>query len=103
MDGKQLYDLKQERAELVKSLRDHMEEFQDKLEDGDGVAKRMKMEARFDEINAVIEREEKQLERERLIGEGKKEAVKATNNQRQMFAKALGGEPHQISKFIHIG
>ena len=43
MDGKQLYDLKQERAELVKSLRDHMEEFQDKLEDGDGVAKRMKI------------------------------------------------------------
>ena len=99
MDGKQLYDLKQERAELVKSLRDHMEEFQDKLEDGDGVAKRMKMEARFDEINAVIEREEKQLERERLIGEGKKEAVKATNDQRQMFAKALGGEPHHIREY----
>lgn len=77
MDGKQLYDLKQERAELVQALRNHMEGFQDKLEDGDGIAKRVKMEARFDEINAVIEREEKQLERERLAGEGKKEPAKA--------------------------
>lgn len=101
MDGKQLYDLKQERAELVKSLRDHMEGFQDKLEDGDGIAKRVKMEARFDEINAVIEREEKQLERERLAGEGKKEPAKATTNQRQLFAKALGGEAHNIREYLN--
>ena len=99
MDGKQLYDLKQERAELVKSLRDHMEAFSDKLEDGDGIAKRVKMESRFDEINAVIEREEKQLERERQIGEGKKEAHKTPSNQRQLFAKALGGEPHNIREY----
>lgn len=101
MDGKQLYDLKQERAELVKSLRDHMEGFQDKLEDGDGIAKRVKMEARFDEINAVIEREEKQLERERLAGEGKKEPAKATTDQRQLFAKALGGEAHNIREYLN--
>jgi HK97 family phage major capsid protein len=46
-----------------------MDTFVDKEMDAEAKAELAKSEARFDEINASILREEKQLERERIIGE----------------------------------
>jgi HK97 family phage major capsid protein len=69
MDAKKLIEAKQERATLTKDIRDLMTEWEGKEMDALAKEKLAKMEARFDELNGKILAEEKQLERERIIGE----------------------------------
>jgi HK97 family phage major capsid protein len=69
MDAKRIIELKQERATLTTSIRALMTEFDDKEMPAEKKAELAKMESRFDEVDAIIIREEKQLERERKIGE----------------------------------
>lgn len=73
MDGKKIIDLKQERATLVTSIRSIMNDFEGKEMDAIKKEELNKMEARFDVLNADISKEERQLERERVIGEHKEE------------------------------
>ncbi|OPX87741.1 MAG: Phage capsid family protein [Pelotomaculum sp. PtaB.Bin104] len=69
MDGKKIIELKQERATLVTSIRALMDEFEGKEMPQDKKDELGRMEARFDTLNGSITKEEKQLERERIIGE----------------------------------
>jgi len=69
MDGKKLIELKQERATVTNSIRNIMTEFETVEMTAEKKEELGKNETRFDEINNLILREEKQLARERAIGE----------------------------------
>jgi len=69
MNGKKITELKQERATVTNSIRSIMTEFEDKEMDATKKEEMTKIENRFDEINNLILGEEKQLNRERSIGE----------------------------------
>lgn len=69
MDGKKLIELKQERATLTTEIRSLMNEFEGKEMPAEKDGELKKMESRFDELNNSILKEERQLERERAIGE----------------------------------
>ena len=82
MDGKKLIELKQERATVTNSIRSVMAEFENSEMPAEKQEEMAKMEARFDEINNLLVREEKQLNRERSIGEKANEEGKAQNQER---------------------
>jgi HK97 family phage major capsid protein len=67
--GKDLIECKQERATITTNIRAIMDEFDGKPMDAIKKEELTKLEARFDELNEAITAEEKQLERERIIGE----------------------------------
>jgi HK97 family phage major capsid protein len=69
MNGKKLIELKQERATVTASIRAMMDEFKDQQIPAEKQEEMTKLENRFDEINGLILKEEKQLNRERIIGE----------------------------------
>jgi HK97 family phage major capsid protein len=75
MDAKKLIEQKQERATLTNSIRVLIDEYENKEMPGEKKEELVKLEKQFDETDALILREEKQLERERKIGE-KQEEVK---------------------------
>jgi HK97 family phage major capsid protein len=84
MDAKQLIELKQERATLTTSIRTVINEYEKVEMPAEKKGELDKMETRFDEIDTKILREEKQLDRERKIGEKEepakdKKADDATN------------------------
>lgn len=94
MNGKKIIELKQERATITNSLRNIMSEFENKEMDALTKESIAKNEARFDEINDLILREEKQLERERIIGEEQNKQEENLRNKRpddvmNSFRKAL--------------
>lgn len=68
-DGKKLIEMKQERATLTTGIRALMDEFADKEIPQEKKEELTKMEARFDVLNSGITAEERQLLRERAIGE----------------------------------
>lgn len=86
MDGKKIIELKQERANLTTNLRALMNEFENKEMPAEKKTEQAKMEARFDELNGLILAEEKQLERERIIGEAKEpEKKNLTDKEKEVF------------------
>ena len=100
MDEKKLIELKQERANLVTNLRALLNEFEDKEMPGEKKDEQMKMEARFDELNSLISNEEKQLARERIIGESiEKEEPKKRSEIRNLFGKALSGDAEHMRAY----
>lgn len=92
-----LYELKQERANVTQSIRDMMDKYDGKEMDGADKETFGNLEAKFDELNASIMREEKQLERERTIGEVEpKEEKPSANKASELFNKALMGDKEDI-------
>jgi len=69
MEMAKILDLKQERATITNSIRAIMNDFEGKPMDAIKAEELSKYEARFDTLNASILAEEKQLERERILGE----------------------------------
>lgn len=69
MDGKKIIELKQERLAATNQIRAIMNEFENKEMDSLKAEEMAKLENRTDEISNIVDREEKQLARERLIGE----------------------------------
>lgn len=90
MDEKKILELKQERAAITNSIRTIMNEFEGKDMDAIKKEELAKNEARFDALNSSIMTEERQLQRERQMGEVKTEAPKA--DVKYLFAKALTGD-----------
>ncbi len=100
MDNKKLLEMKQERATLTASIRDLMNEFEAKEMPADKKEELGKMENRFDSLNDGIMTEEKQLARERAIGEIEDPAPQGkTGEILDLFAKALGGEDKHIMEY----
>jgi HK97 family phage major capsid protein len=73
LDGKKIIELKQERATLVTSMRSLMNEYEGKEMEQEKRDEYNAMETRFDVLNTDIIREERQLERERIVGERQEE------------------------------
>lgn len=95
-----MFDLMQNRATLTESIRALMDKVGDAEMGGEDKALLAKMEADFDAVNAKIMAEQKQLDRERLMGEEPdKGAPQAKNAVREMFAKALSGDPQHMTAY----
>lgn len=97
---KEIFDWKQERAEITASLRTIINEYEGKEMPGEKKDEMARLETKFDELNAKIVQEEKQLERERIAGERQSSESPAKNNKtRQMFAAALTGDAQKIKEY----
>lgn len=98
---KRIFDMKQERATLVASIRSTMDEYDNKDMPDDKKEELARMEASFDDLNSRIISEERQLERERQAGEIADEnaANPVAANQMKLFAAALSGNPHRIEEY----
>lgn len=97
-ENKKILDWKQERAELVTGIRNIMNEYEGKEEPAEKKAEREKMEARFDELSAKIIREERQLERERELGETPP-GDDPKDQGKLLFAKALSGNQAAVEEY----
>lgn len=94
-----IFDMKQERAQVVQNLRDLMDKYDGKEMDGADKSTLANLEAEFDRLNDSIMAEEKQLERERVVGEKAPEAAKGASHKRETFAKILTGDKNSLESF----
>jgi len=95
-----MFDLMQNRATLTESIRALMDKVGDAEMGGEDKALLAKMEADFDAVNAKIMAEQKQLDRERMMGEAAEKAPAARKTAvREMFAKALSGDPQHMTAY----
>ena len=85
MDGKRLIEMKQERATITNQIRGIMDAFEDKVLDSLKADEMAKLEKRNDELMEIINREEKQLIRERAIGETVKDPISKNTDQQKAF------------------
>jgi HK97 family phage major capsid protein len=98
MDAKKIIELKQERANITNSIRTLMNEFEGKEMEAIKKEELAKLEARFDGINDSIMIEERQLQRERALGEEQPKA-KVKNQATEMFMKALSGDVEHMKSY----
>ncbi len=89
MDGKKIIELKQERANLVIDIRSLMDEHEGKEIPQEKRDELTRMETRFDALNGDITKEERQLERERVIGENQKQEEKRETDADQEVRSAF--------------
>lgn len=96
---KRILEMKQERANLVNQLRDHIDQYENKEMDASAKETLASMEAKFDELNARIIAGEKQLERERIIGDQHEDPQDKRPEINELFAKALTGESQHMEAY----
>lgn len=96
-----IYELKQERAKVTADIRAMMDKYDGKEMDGVDKETFGNLEAQFDKLSDSINREEKQLERERSLGETvNAEAVKPTANKAmELFNKAITGTREDVKVY----
>ena len=96
-----IYELKQERAKVTADIRAMMDKYDGKEMDGVDKETFGNLEAQFDKLSDSINREEKQLERERSLGETvDAEAVKPTANKAmELFNKAITGTREDVKVY----
>ena len=95
-----IYEMKQERANVVASMREMMDKYDGKEMDGVDKETFGNLETKFDNLTANISREEQQLERERLVGEvDAKSESPVSNRAMDMFGKAIMGKPEDIARY----
>ena len=102
-----IIERKQERAKLVTDIRALIGQFDEQEMPTEKRAELTKMETRFDQLNASIQTEERQLERERLLGEQQEDPDKrkqspADEEIRTAFCGALTGDPSLISEYRNL-
>lgn len=98
MTAKQILDLKNERATVIKSIRDIMNEHENKEMDAPKKSEFAKLENRADELTEIINREERQLERERGLGEENKNPP-MKDEVMDLFIRALAGDPAHVAAY----
>jgi len=96
-----IFDLKQERAEVTKAIREMMDKYDGKEMDGADKATLGNLESKFDSLNESIVAEEKQREREKIV-ENIEEKPEKKNETRSLFAKALSGRPDDVARFKNV-
>ena len=100
MTIQKILEMKQERANVTNSIRALMSEFENAEMPAEKKEELARIEARFDELNAKIISEEKQLERERAIGEGEIAGKSPKKGEMgELFAKALSGNPKHVETY----
>lgn len=99
-NAKAILEKKQERANLTGKIRNIIDEFHDQAMTGEKKEEMAKMEARFDELTEQILNEEKQLSRERTIGEVENTVpTQKKSETMELFAKALSGDVSRIDEY----
>lgn len=105
-DAAKIIQDKQERAKLVTDIRSMIDEFETKEMPVEKRAELTKLETRFDQLNASIQTEERQLERERLMGapnpDENRKQTPADEEVRTAFSKALTGDPSHIAEYRNL-
>lgn len=99
MTAKQILELKQERATITNSIREIMTEHENKEMDAIKKGEFGKLENRFDELNDSINREERQLERERSAGESKEPKAGPRDEMSEMFFRAMTGDAAHVDAY----
>lgn len=99
MNAKKIIDMKQERATLTAEIREHMNKFEAAEMGAEDQVKLSQMEARFDSLNEMINKEEKQIQRERAVGEILDTAPAKSTEIRDLFRAALTGDPRKIAEY----
>jgi len=94
-----LYEMKQERARVTASIREMMDKYDGKEMDGADKETFGNLEAQFDKLTADIMREERQLERERTIGEKEPVSNEKKSNVYDLFSKAITGRNEDIASY----
>lgn len=95
-----LIEMKQERAKITNSIREIINAFENKEMDALKKEEMAKLEKDFDAINLKIENEDKQLNRERTLGEmAAKEKETSPKGAPSLFAKALSGDVGSINEY----
>lgn len=96
-----LVEMKQQRATLYNSMKELMEKYDGKEMEALDKEQYANMDKEFDSLTERINNAEKQLQRERLVGEAndKEERKADIGNERSLFAKALSGNPSDIAEF----
>lgn len=95
-----LYELMQARAAATESIRALMDKYDGAEMTGEDKAQLTKMEADFDGLNDKIMAEQKQLDRERLMGEAAEKAPAARKTAvSELFSKALSGDPQHMTAY----
>lgn len=95
-----IFEMKQQRAKMVSDMREMMDRFADQEMGAENQATYDRMEKDFDALNAKIEREERQLARERASGEtAPMDRERPKDEKSRLFAQALRGEPGAIAEY----
>lgn len=99
-----IFEMKQERATAVTAIREMMDKAEGREMTGEELTALKAAERDFDALNARIDREEKQLARERAMGEVEEAAERGgeapeAKRQGQMFAAALTGHPQRVAEY----
>ena len=96
-----IYQMKQDRAKLVNQMREIMDRNEGQVMNADDQATYDRLEKEFDQLNDRINREEKQLARERQAAEagGEGENEGKPSDRMKLFAKALCGEPNDVAAY----
>lgn len=94
-----VFELKQERASVTASIRELMDKYDGKEMDAVDKETLSNLEAKFDSLNDSITKEEKQIEREKLIAESKAPKTDAKDERRELFVNALKGDRASIERY----
>ena len=92
-----LNEMLQERAGVFNQLKEIQNRYNDKPMDGADKDTYGNLEAKFDELTASIDAENKKLARERQMGEQMKPEAKTDKG--ELFAKALTGNPDAVKEY----
>jgi HK97 family phage major capsid protein len=100
--GERIIEAKQERANIYDGIKAIMNEFDGKEMEQTKKDELSKLETRFDALNAIIINQEKQLERDRIMGE--KLNIQQPNNRQTEIMNAFrevlkGNDPNSISVY----
>ena len=94
-----VFELKQERASVTASIRELMDKYDGKEMDAVDKETLSNLEAKFDSLNESINKEEKQIEREKLIAESKAPKTDVKDDRHQLFVDALKGDRASIERY----
>ncbi|MGI6239985.1 MAG: phage major capsid protein [Christensenellales bacterium] len=95
-----IFEMKQNRAKINADIRAHMDKFDSAEMSAEDKNVLAQLEREFDDLTETINREERQLERDRLAGEAPaKEGEKPRDKAHEIFARALGGSSEAIREY----
>lgn len=97
-----VFEMKQERAQVTASIRELMDKYDGKEMDATDKETLGNLEAKFDSLNDSIVKEEKQIEREKLVAENKAPKTDIKDERRKIFVDALRGDRNAIERYLNV-
>lgn len=97
-----VFEMKQERAQVTASIRELMDKYDGKEMDAVDKETLGNLEAKFDSLTDSIAKEEKQIEREKLVAENKAPKTEFKDERRKIFTDALKGDRSAIERYMNV-